>query len=391
MAEFIITGYKRLFEVHIVQHYFLDDGMDDFQAPFILNDSPEVRNAKLQKREKNWGLYDIRKVLRVTPTPKTEIQIGKLGGIFRLTATGFLIAVPATASVPSSARFDFAMTVTDSNFYQYTGLPFFKNSPDKIARNQKIVEVRHDQKAYRFKTNVFVFSNNHGGQSTIRNPMGSVPFRRFFLTREISEYLGTETYLAESVVRHNDALFRAMRDKPGAPPSTQWQKLNISAVITDPDDPAYIYSKLPGYVTQNDIPDITALPGVAGVPAKGIELTEDLPNEIFALIQMEAMPPLADFQLLSGGQLREPHPVFYIHFKNRATYWRYFSKNQKKYLELPASPPRNLTAFGNAMTTVNSGMPKPRKPYPIVVEVFPNAGGDLLKMYTNVQQTTSLV
>jgi hypothetical protein len=391
MAEFIITGYKRLVEVRIVQHYFLDDGADDFQAPFNPNDSTQVRALKLQGREKRWNRYDLRPVLRIKPTAATDVLIKRLNGVFRQTATGFLVAVPPATVVPASARFDFVVTVEDSNFFQYTGLPFYKNSADKVFRNQKIVEIRHDGQVYRYKPNVFVFHNNQGTQATIRNPNGSVLQKRFFLTREIPDYDVAATYLTESLVKRNNDLFRAMRDKPNAPPSDQWQKINVSAVLTDPADASFTYARLPGYVTQNDIPDIVPPPGASGVPAKGILLTDDLPDDILALIQIETMPPLADFQLLNGGQLRTPHPVFDIHFKNRATYWRYFSKIQNKYTELPFSPPRGLTAFGNAMNTVNNGLTNPKKPYPVAIEVDTNATGDVLKMYANVSQLTDIV
>lgn len=391
MTEFIITGYKRLVEVRIVQHYFLDDGADDFQAPFNPNDSTQVRALKLQGREKRWNRYDLRKVLCIKPTAATDLLIKRLNGVYRQTATGFLVAVPPATVVPASARFDFVVTVEDSNFFQYTGLPFYKNSSDKVFRNQKIVEIRHNDQVYRYKPNVFVFHNNQGTQATIRNPNGSVLQKRFFLTKEIPDYDATATYLTESLVKRNNDLFRAMRDKPNAPPSDQWQKINVSAVLSDPADPSFTYARLPGYVTQNDIPDIVPPPGATGVPAKGILLTDDLPDNILALIQIETMPPLADFQLLNGGQLRTPHPVFDIHFKNRATYWRYFSKIQNKYTELPFSPPRGLTVFGNAMNTVNNGLTNPKKPYPVAIEVDTNATGDVLKMYANVSQLTDIV
>lgn len=398
MPEFIITSYKRLFEVRIMHHYFLDDGAEDYYTPKNPLETQAAYDAKLLERDKRIRRYDLRKVLHIRPTTSTEVLLGRLRGVFRQTATGFLIAVPPTTSVPNTARFDFVVTVEDGNFFLYTGLPFFKNEPGKVARNQKIVDVRHDKQVLRYKPNVFVFGNTFG---TSRKTRVNQPDDWFFLNHEIPAYGANMPLLAEWLVRHNNSVYRAMRDNPVMPPSPMdvannellknWQHLSFWPSLTNNVVAPFDAGKLPPYVNQDDIPDITPPPGVTGAPAKGILLTGDLPDDIFALIQIEAMPPRAEFQLLAGGQLRTPHPVFDLHFKNRATYWRFFSKNNKKYAELPFSPPRGLTAFGNAMFSVNNAMPNPKKPYPVAIEIDANPAGDLLKMFANVPQITEAV
>jgi hypothetical protein len=391
MSEFIITGYQRLVEVQIVHHYFLDDGAEDFHTPKSLSETQAIFDIKKLEREKRWNLYDLRKVLGIQPTPNTKALLGRLQGVFRQTATGFLVALPKATVVPASARFDFIVTVLDSNFFQYTGLPFYKNDQGKVGRNQKIVEIRHNNEVYRYKPNVFVFGNKQG---TSRKTAANKPDNLFFLNNDIPTYNAGTSYLAEWLVLHNNSVYRAICDKPMHIANDtllkNWQHLShwptpTSSVITPFD-----VGELPPYVNQSDIPDIVPPPGATGVPAKGILLTDDLPDDIFALIRIEAMPTKPDFQLLAGGQLRVPHPIFKVHFKNRAAYWRYFSKIQKKYAELAFSPPPlGLTAFGNAMmNSVNHSMVNPKKPYPVAIEVETSTTGDLLKMYANVPQNS---
>ena len=378
MAELIRNGYKRLFEVKILHHYFLDDGVDDFQSPFNPNDSTAVREQKRSSREKKWNVYDIRRVLSITPSVSTEALITRLGGQFRQTATGFLVAIPDSAAIPANARFDFALMVEDGNFYQYTALPFYKNEANKAGRTQKIVELVYQGTVFRYKPNVFVWTNQNG---TVRLANPAVPQKRFYLTKEIPDFVPGATYLAEALVKKDDNLYRAMNDKPqpATPPSANWHKLNVPPKITDPADPSFTYARLPAYVNQEDIPVIVPLAGSTGTPERGILLTGDVPESVFALIRIDAMPAGVDteFQLLSGGQIKSPHPVFEIHFKNRATIWRYYDTNQKKFLDAPFNQPRGFTYFGNAGGTE-------KKPYPVFASLQTDAAGNLTKLYSDV-------
>lgn len=397
MAEFIKTGYKRLFEVRLLHHYFLDEGPEDFMAPFsvALNANLAAKSAKISGRERRLAAYDGRKIFKITPTPRCAKQIGALNGVFRQTALGLLVAVPPETIVPQEAQFDFSVTVQTSDFFQYTCLPFFKNTPTGLARNQKIVEVLHEGKAYRYKPNVFVFRNNHPtNEVATREPETTLP-KRYYLTKEIPTFDASKTYLAESFVKTADGnLYRAVRDKPSAPPADHWQKLNIYVNVSDTPLPPLTFARFPAYATQADIPDIVPLAGMVGAPAKGILLTDGLPDDILALIQIHATPPHPDFRLQDNGQWRPSHRVFDVHFKNRATYWRFFSKSAQQYKEPPFSAPRALTLYGNAMSpeflVSGSGSFLPQKPYPPAFMVE-SSGGDLLKMYSNINQLTDIV
>jgi len=55
MAERIVNGYKRLFEVRLIHHYWLDEGGDVFDSL-----GEDIRNKRLLT-------YDLRPFLAITP------------------------------------------------------------------------------------------------------------------------------------------------------------------------------------------------------------------------------------------------------------------------------------------------------------------------------------
>lgn len=397
MAEFIKTGYKRLFEVRLLHHYFLDEGPEDFMAPLSVafNTNPAAKAAKISGRERRLAAYDGRKIFKITPTPRCAKEIRALNGVFRQTALGLLVAVPPETTVPQDAQFDFSVTVQSSDFFQYTCLPFFKNTPSGLARNQKIVEVLHEGKTYRYKPNVFVFRNNHStNEVATRGSKTALP--RYYLTKEIPTFDPNKTYLAESFVKSaDDDLYRTVCDEPSALPFDHWQQLNIYVNASDTPLTKLTFEDFPAYVTQADIPDIIPLPGMVGAPSKGILLTDELPDDILALVQIHATPPHEAFRLHDKGQWRPSHRVFDVHFKNRATYWRFFSKKDQQYKEPPFSAPRALTFYGNAMSpeflVSGSGSFLPQKPYPPAFVLEKRRIDNKFIMYSNITQLTDIV
>lgn len=112
-----------------------------------------------------------------------------------------------------------------------------------------------------------------------------------------------------------------------------------------------VASNLPGFVNQGDVPAIAAPPGVAGVPARGVSLSEDIPDNVFAIIRIQAnRSDDPDFSIIdSAGHARTARPVFQVRFKNRSTLWKYFNKNTSSLLSTE-SQPLPLTRWGNAGT-----------------------------------------
>jgi hypothetical protein len=330
MSERFSTEYKRLFEVRILHHYWLDEGGEVFDSL-----AENIRNTRLLN-------YDLRTFLSLMPTEDTAQTLKGLDCKFKATTLGFVVAAPKNIVLPSDAVFEFIMTVRSSEFFNYTSL---------TLRKQKIVELDHKphDKIYRYKENVPTFSNETGTSKSLPNPPNppNSPVTILFLSRPTPAFAVSTDYKAESFV---GTLHQALQDHPpDAPPSAGWQ------TIENPSDH-------PIYVHQDDSSTLVPPMGLTGVPDRGIELTEGIPENIFALIKIKTLQPNNEFslvQLVNPADPADPQkvelrePVFEIRFKNRTTIWQYYKKNKGKPKD-PATPPiretgpLSLTFFGNA-------------------------------------------
>ncbi|HZV69398.1 MAG TPA: hypothetical protein VFG10_07640 [Saprospiraceae bacterium] len=355
MAEQIFNGYKRLFEVRMLHHYWLDEGEKCFD--FLPKDNIErallpLADQKLPTREQRLLSFDVRKFLEVSPTQSTLKILQGLHCVFKTTALGLVVAAPKDLLLPADTIFEFILTIKNSNFFNYTAL---------TLRKQNIYELYYQpfDKIYRYKENVFTFSNESGSSKILPNPPNPPISQRaiLFLSRPIPAFAGGTEYGAESFV---GSLHQALQDHPlAAPPSAGWQTL------TTP-------SNHPVYVHQDDISKIIPPVGLSGVPDRGVELTTDIPDNIFALIRIKTLQPTEEFSLLKNVVPANPadpikiemrEPVFEIRFKNRSSIWKYYSRRIEK-TETPDNSiftepdPLPLTFFGNASTVT----PKHQKP-----------------------------
>lgn len=122
----------------------------------------------------------------------------------------------------------------------------------------------------------------------------------------------------------------------------------------------------PVFVNQGDAPVIVPPPGVTGAPARGVELTDDVTDNVFALIALTAVAGNAAFSFVDGaGAALTPSPVYQVRFKNRSTLWTYLDK-QTGAVKSTEAAPLPLTYFGNAGTK--------QKPSRGLVKVVLNAG-----------------
>ena len=307
MSERILTGYKRLFEVRLLHHYWLDEGQTLFDA---LSD---------EKKEKRLLQYDVRSFLSVVPAAATQKALQGLQGVFRNTALGFVVAVPQERVIPDEAVFAFVLTVRHPGFFNYTALTL---SP------RRIYELYHEAEdtLYRYKEHVPVFSNLTGVTR------GVAPLRSLFLSRERPPLKPTDK--VESLILAGAALQQLTSDQPGA---------NIQPLHA-------LASGVPVFMHQDDAPLLVPPPGLAGVPTRGIALSEEIPDSVFALVRIAALKPGdADFSCTAGGLAKARHPVFQIRFKNRSTVWQYFDKSTGALVTtLPLPLP--LTRYGQAGT-----------------------------------------
>ena len=320
MVEAVSNIYKRLFEIRLLHHYWLDEGATVFD---LITDQEKKDNRLLS--------YDRRSFLSVTPTPTTAKTLKGLGCVYKNTTLGCVVAVPKNVIIPNDTWLDFVITVKDKALVKHTAL---------TIRPQKIYEIyyRPENKKYRYKENVPVLSNQKGA---VR---GTGDNKVLYLSKEIPELASDDK--VESLVRVNNSLRQLTSDQPGA------DLQEISNQATD----------LPVFVNQGDIPVITPPDGLVGAPKKGILLSEGVPDNVFFLIHLGAVrSDDDDFSFIdSNGHAKTTGPVYQVRLKNRSTIWRYLDKKSGAIISTKAEP-LPLTHFGNAAGTKqkpSSGMVK---------------------------------
>lgn len=332
MVERTSNRYSRLFEIRLLHHYWLDEGEKVFDT--LPKKSQELRLLS----------YDVRTLLTIRPTVATTSVLQGSGCIYKDTALGCIVAVPAGVAIPADSLFEFVVTVKDSAFFDYTALTL---RPQKIhefavqSEQSGTVNQPREIKIYRYKENVAVLSNLTG---TTRVLNGNTVL---FLSREIPSLESTD--LVESLIFSNNAILQLISDEP-ADPADQPVALKGNA----PD--------LPVFVNQADVRPVAPPPGLSIAPVKGIELSEDIPDELFALIRLSAKPANnAPFNIVDRpDNAEDKYPVFQIRFRNRSTFWQYLKK-ESGAVDQEELKPLPLTNFGNAGTK--------QKPSPGLVEV----------------------
>jgi hypothetical protein len=305
MTERITSKYQRLFELRLLHHYWLDEGATIFD---LLEET---------KQEQRLLTYDRRPFLALAPTAATTTALRGLGCVYRDTALGCLVALPEGRAVPPETTWEFIVTVLDATFFNYTAL---------TLRSRRVYEFYHqaDEVTYRYKENVPVLSNQTGVAQVVNAR------KQLFLSQAIPATITPEATV-ESLFRVAGGLVQLTSDAPGA---TQ-EPIGEDATL------------LPVYVHQDDSPELTPPGGLSGVPVRGIRLSADIPDPVFALIRLSALgSDDADFSFVdNSGQAKTEAPIYQVRFKNRLTFRRYIPGAEDD----PHSP-LPLTWFGNAGT-----------------------------------------
>lgn len=321
MSERFSSKYQVLCQVHILHHYWLDDGSTLFDG--LPRDALEKAALNLTEitptREQHLRDYDLRKFLAVNPTAKTRKLLAGLGCLFKNTSLGFVLVIPKATTLPKDLQLEFFLTATHPDFFSYTAL---------TLQAQPIVEVlRPDgQITDRFKINLLVLSNLTG---TLKTDAG---VKQCYLSKAIPALAPDDR--AEALVKIGNALWQLDGDQPDA------IRHRLSSQI----------SKMPVFVNQDDI------------STDGI-LLEDMPDEVFGLIRLAAVRPDNDnFSFVTAeGLPKTSPPLFQIRFKNRSTQWQYYRGSSAKIAPptFVEPDPLPLTFFGNASTAKPSKKPKP--------------------------------
>jgi hypothetical protein len=310
MAERIVSGYKKLFEVRLLHHYWLDDGKTVFDR------IPGERKDHL------FQAYDLGTFLSIAPSESTSKAMNVHGGILRNTPAGFIAAIPADASLPTDTVFEFILKVRSADFFNYTAM---------TLRPQPVRELWSEpgKERIRFKENVPLYSNLTGAARGVGGG------KTLFLSREIPVLNPADK--VESLIVKSGALYQLTADSTGSG-LPGMQKLGNDKTT------------LPVFANQGDVPVIVAPEGVTGAPARGIILTGEIPDDVFALVRLFAIRNSDDdFSFTDGKGLAKPTPpVFHLRFKNRQTWWKRIDRNRKETL---SAEPLPLTFFGNASGT----------------------------------------
>ena len=308
MAEQLVRNYQRLFEIHLLHHYWLDDGA----TVYDLIPSLERKARHLQE-------YDHRTFVAITPNAATSKILKGLRCFYKDTALGCVVALPKSGRLPLETVLEFFITVRSAEFYNYTALTL-------SARKIHVLYEAVQRKTYRYKENVPMWSNRTGASR------GVGAEKKLFLSKEIPAPAANDK--VESLVLDNGMLLELTGDQPGA--TTR----QLGAVGTD----------LPVYVNQGDIPTIVPPQSLNGVPQRGIELAEDIPDNLFGLVRLSTTANDGDFDFLdANGNPKAIAPVFQIRFRNRSTFRRYVNKSTGA-VEATEAAPLPLTYFGNAGT-----------------------------------------
>lgn len=306
MSEQISVKYRRLFELRVLHHYWLDDGATVFDSI-----------ADPLKKQQRLSSYDVRSFLDIRPTSKTEKELEAYRAIVINSALGVIAAVPEEAVIAKDALFEFAVIVRNPAFINYTAL---------TLRQQRIVDLYDAEqgKRYLYKENVPVLSSLTG------TSRGADDNEVLFLSREFPAIANDD--LVEAIGLSSNSLTQLSADQPGDHLHT----------ITDQ---AGLW---PVYVHQGDVP-VLEVPEIESQVFRGIALDSNLPKDVFALIHLHAERPSdSRFSLIdSQGRARQTPPSFHVRLKNRSTFWQYLNQSNGS-LEFETAEPLPSTYFGNA-------------------------------------------
>ncbi|RXK87852.1 hypothetical protein EST62_05795 [Chlorobaculum sp. 24CR] len=306
MAERSEKAYRKLFEVRLLHHYWLDDG------PTLFDRLPAAQQERYLLN------YNVGAFLEITPTAATEKRLKAFGALWRKTKSGFIAAAPSDAALPLDTVLEWSLKVIDPEFFNYTAL---------TLRPQSIRECYTGDKStrYRFKENVPVFGNLTGASRA------SGESKRLFLSKEI-ETLDAGDGI-EALFEDGGAFCQLTADQTGTAPAFQTLDADKSA--------------MPVFANQNDVPEIAAPEGVTDAPSRGLLFNANLPADLFALIRLAATRgDDGDFSFIDGdGKPLASGPVFEVRFKNRHTWWKWIESDGTESL---SAEPLPMTFYGNA-------------------------------------------
>ncbi|MDY0389487.1 MAG: hypothetical protein RBQ88_01070 [Desulfobulbus oligotrophicus] len=355
----ITVTYTILFEVKILHHYLLNNGLKNFTS------MSAAEQAELML------LYDISDIFQITPSVQTQKDLTRHQCIFKQTATGFLVGLktekamdPSQPDIPfhsldNDLIFTFNIHIKDYNLLNYTALPLTGNTGQ-----------------------VYLFSNLATTPGKLFPSLCSLP----------GTFSPGRTYMPGDTLIDNPAaptrLFTAKVKTTAAPTSSSdWlaeqQSNGLPMSYANAHDRyRLVRQRLLYTVTTADLePDIVVqtatgttvdvrtdvLPGefrtiqldLRGLPEGLYQLRAESADQSyqdqqsfyllhgqetpFAILQLAVHSNSAAYNMLNP-QGHVLNPVYELRLKNRATHWRYIGKSFNA--SSVTADPMPLTRFG---------------------------------------------
>ncbi len=284
-GDFIHVKYPVLFQLKVMHHYYLDVGKKLFD------------NLDGLKKIRLLAEYDVRKILQIQPTPSTQRLLDGHNLLFKPHGLGFAVICQADGNgivglgkkprVGQNLRF--WVKIIDPYFMQYSA-GFLKSEQVRIEK------ATDGTSPDRFFKKVYHLKNDAAGLS-------------FSLAAIPADYEPAKNYPPESIVKHdantdgNPEFYVAQRavgtnTAPQVSTNLDWLKLEQ---ITPQNSNVR-------YVSQTDLTEV--------------ELGTDIPQDCFALIEIEANAGAGPAHLYDGAENLNA-PTFEVRFKNRLTWWRH--------------------------------------------------------------------
>ncbi|NLX19506.1 MAG: hypothetical protein GXY53_09565 [Desulfobulbus sp.] len=355
----ISLTYSILFEVNILHHYLLNNGLKNFTS------MSTAEQAELML------LYDIGDIFQIVPSRQTRRDLARHQCLFRQTATGFLVGLktekaadPTQPDRPfhtldNDLTFTFNIHIRDYNLLNYTALPLTGN----------------DGRVYLFSNlatasgKIFpslcslpgTFRTGHTympGDTLIDNP--SAPTRLFTAkVKTTADPVSSSDWLEEQQSNGLPISYANANDRYRL---VQQQLLyTVTAAGLEPDLVVQTAAGTTVDVKTDILPgefrtirlDLRGLPeGLYRLHAQSADLSyqdqqyfylleeQETP---FAILSLAVQSNSASYNMLdTQGHIRSP--VYELRLKNRATHWRYIGRSFNA--SSVTADPMPLTRFG---------------------------------------------
>ena len=363
--------YKYLFEVQILHEYYMATNDSDSLFSLSSQELNSITNTRISQNK-----FNIWNDIAIAPTAETARILEKYHMVFKRTATGFFIGIEVLQKQNNSGNIDFYPFIEISKALELNFEMRIVNADFKNISNFRL---------RRIFTSTYFF-NNYLDLNSKAFPALSLP---------VNEYNSSKTYEMGELATIGGTLKQALRNTDN-PFSQNWQEIDDVGIVNEADSillphvftytfpvgsvgtsASFTLKQLDGTTVKNlsfsgshplkdaqldfrhtnNITgdaiikngiyqlDITSASG--STTTRKVILNDKLYNmSSLGIISINTGVNTPFFQILkSDGSIDASrnnadgttHPKFEIRFKNRMTYWRYRSTQNKKLEVTPVS------------------------------------------------------